>query len=206
MSTRRRIVKGLVARHITGEPVPEYGPAMRAIHPRWQRAVTALFATAGDRTKALAMAGYEAKRDSLHVMASRIFADDRVRAAVREEANKFLEIAEPEMISTTLHILRDPKERASDRLRAIEMIWNRSNPVVTKHKLEVEHHLNSDERDVQHYRALKRLGAPQDAFIARFGPHGIARVEAMILAEDTKRIAATTIDAEFEEVNEAQAQ
>ena len=40
------------------EPVPEMGPAMRVLHPRWQRAVIALFATNGDRTKALRLAGY----------------------------------------------------------------------------------------------------------------------------------------------------
>jgi len=86
------------------------------------------------------------------------------------------------------------------------MLWSRSNPVLTKHKIEVTHTLTNEERDIQHYRALKRIGAPQDAFIARFGTNGLARVEAMIAAEDEKqrKIAAdagATIDGEFEEVN-----
>ena len=40
------------------EPRPEFGPAMRALPPRWQKAATALFITKGDRTKALRLAGY----------------------------------------------------------------------------------------------------------------------------------------------------
>jgi hypothetical protein len=78
------------------EPTPELGPAMRALHPRWQRAVTALFATNGDRSKALRLAGYKGTPDSMRVMAHRIFADDRVRAGIREEANKYIDVAEPE--------------------------------------------------------------------------------------------------------------
>jgi hypothetical protein len=196
--------KGLPARS-NGEPTPELGPAMRALHPRWQRAVTALFITNGDRTKALRIAGYQGTAESMRVMASRLFADDRMRAAIREMAGKNIDIAEPEMLGTTMSILRNVGERASDRLAAVRMIWDRSNPVVSKHKLEVEHHLSSDERDIQHYRALKQLGAPQDAFVARFGPHGIPRVEALILAEDAKRreIEGGTIDATYEVIEQS---
>lgn len=169
------------------DPVPEMGPAMRVLHPRWQRAVIALFATNGDRTKALRLAGYVAKPRSMKVMAHRIFADDRVRAAIRETVGVNLDIAEPEMLGTTLSILRNVGEKASDRLSAIRMIWDRTNPVINKHKLDIEHHVTSDERDIAHYTALKKLGAPPEAFTARFGVHGIARVEALILAEEAKR-------------------
>ena len=170
------------------EPVPEMGPAMRVLHPRWQRAVIALFATNGDRTKALRLAGYTVpKHNSLKVMAHRIFADDRVRAAIREVAGHNIDIAEPELLGTTLAILRNVGEKAGDRLSAIRMVWDRANPVINKHKLDIEHHVTSDERDIQHYNALKKLGAPPEAFTARFGVHGIARVEALILAEQAKR-------------------
>jgi hypothetical protein len=186
------------------EPDPELGPAMRAIHPRWQRAVAALFATNGNRADALRLAGYKGTRDSIKAMAWRIFNDDRVRLAIREEAVKFIDVAEPELISTTMSIMRNVGERASDRLAAIRMVWDRANPVVSKHKLEVEHHLTNDERDIQHYRALKKLGAPADAFIARFGPHGLPRVEALILAEEAKRreIEGGVVDADYQVVEE----
>jgi hypothetical protein len=186
------------------DPVPELGPAMRALHPKWQRAVVALFATNGDRTKALRLAGYTVpKHNSLKVMAHRIFADDRVRAAIREVAGANIDIAEPELLGTTMAILRNVGEKASDRLAAIRMVWDRANPVISKHKLDVEHHVSSDERDMQHYRALKRLGAPPDAFLARFGVHGIRRVEMMIVAEEAKRreIEGEVVDLEPEREN-----
>ena len=171
---------------------------MRALNPRWQKAVTALFLTGGNRAAAVRMAGYKAKRDnSLYVRASRLFADDRVRAAIREEAAKHIEIAEPELLAATLSIVRDTDKRDVDRLRAIAMIWDRANPVLNKHKIEVEHHLSVDETDMQHYRALQNLGAPQSTFVARFGYNGLARVEAMIAAEDTKH---KQIETDYHEV------
>jgi hypothetical protein len=189
------------------EPTPEMGPAMRALPPRWREAVTALFATSGDRTKALRLCGYKAdNKKSLYVQACRLFADDRVRAAIREEAAKQIDIAEPEMLGTTLGILRDRAEKASDRLRAVSMIWDRSNPVISKHKLEVEHHITDAERDVRHWHALKKIGAPPEAFLARFGPNGLPRVEALVLAEEAQRrginghAEANTIEADYEEI------
>jgi hypothetical protein len=187
------------------EPQPELGPAMRALNPRWQKAVTALFVTKGNRSAALRVAGYKAKPNGLHVLASRIFADDRVRAAVREVAARMIEIAEPELLATTLDIMRDTGTRPADRLAAARMVWDRANPVLNKTKIEVEHHLSSDELDQQHYRALQRLGAPQTAFLARFGHNGLARVQAMILAEEAKQKqiengVGVVVDGEFEEV------
>ena len=188
----------------SSEPTPELGPAMRALHPRWQRAVTALFATNGDRSKALRLAGYKGTPDSMRVMAHRIFADDRVRAGIREEANKYIDVAEPEMIGTTMSILRDVGERAADRLAAVRMIWDRSNPVVSKHKLEVEHHLTNDERDVTHYRALKEIGAPPDAFVARFRAAWYRARRSPHLGRNSKlrEIEGDTIDADYELVEE----
>jgi hypothetical protein len=187
----------------SSEPDPEFGPAMRALHPRWQRVAVALFATNGDRTAALRLCGYKADNGAaLKAQASRLFADNRMRAAIRELAAAHIDIAEPEMLSATMSILRNVGEPGTTRLAAIRMIWDRANPVMTKHKIEIEHHVSNDERDMQHYRALKRIGAPQEAFISRFGPNGLARVEALILAEETKRreIEGPTIETEYEAV------
>jgi hypothetical protein len=98
----------------------------------------------------------------------------------------------------------DHKELARDRLAAVRIIWDRANPVINRTKLEIEHHLTNDERDISHYRALQRLGAPQDAFLVRFGHTGMARVQALIAVEDSKvkQLAdkSDVIDGEFEEV------
>jgi hypothetical protein len=104
---------------------------------------------------------------------------------------------EPELLATTFEIMRDNAIEPRDRLAAIRMVWDRANPVLTKHKIEVEHHLSVDQVDVEHYRALQKLGAPQSAFLARFGHNGLARVEAMIAAEDTKH---KLIEADYREV------
>jgi hypothetical protein len=184
-------------------PEPEFGPAMRALSPRWQKAVTALFLTGGNQTEALRIAGYKdtknkwGKTAALTVLASRMFADDRVRAAIREEAVKHIDVAEPELLATTLSIVRDTKKRDIDRLRGISMIWDRANPVLNRTKVEVEHHLSVDETDVTHYRALQKLGAPQSTFLARFGYNGLARVEAMVAADDAKH---KQIETDYHEV------
>src|SRR6266446_9695037 len=149
-----------VAKSAPREPVPELGPAMRVLPKRWRVAVLALFDTKGDRTMALRLAGYKSKQESLHVIASRVFADSRVRLAIREECVARIDGAEPELIELVRNIMRDPEEKATDRLRAAAMLWDRSNPVVQKHKIDVTHHLSVDEIEIQHYRGLKRLGAP----------------------------------------------
>ena len=133
-----------------------------------------------------------------------MFQDPRMRAAVRELAAAMIEISEPELLATTFEILRDTTQDAKDRLMAARMIWDRANPVMTKHKIEVEHHLSSDELDVQHYRALQKIGAPMSAFLARFGHNGLARVQTLIMAEEAKQKQiesnAGVVDGKYEEV------
>jgi hypothetical protein len=186
------------------DPAPERGPAMAALPAKWQACVDALFLTNGEQTKAIEIAGYKGKRESLRVMASRIFSDDRVRLAVREECVKRIDVSEPELLAQTFSILRNVGENTRDRLNAIAMVWNRANPVLHKTKIGVEHVLTDDERDIRHWRALKKLGAPLEAFISRFGANGIARVEALVLAEEAKQreIEGPVIEAEYEAVNE----
>jgi hypothetical protein len=187
------------------EPEVELGSAMRALSPRWRVAVHALFETKGNRSAAARAAGYGGTARNLASYASRMFSDPRVRAAVKEECAKRIDISEPELLEATLTIVRDKKEKAADRLRATAMIWDRANPVMSKHRIEVEHHLTTDERDIQHYLALKKLGAPHDAFLRRFGPHGIARVEGLVLAEEARRRQIegnTTIETTYEEIEQ----
>lgn len=182
----------------------ELGPAMRALSPQRRAAVRALFRTKGNRSAAARLAGYKGSPRNLAAHASRMFAAPGVRAAVKEECTRQIDISEVEIFETTMGIIRDKKQKTADRMRAIGMVWDRANPVMTKHKIEVEHHLTTDERDIQHYQALKKLGAPHDAFLRRFGPNGLARVETLVLAEQARRqqIEGKTIDAEYEEIEE----
>jgi hypothetical protein len=187
------------------EPAPELGPAMRALPPKWQQAVMHLFLNGGNKTGAVRSAGFGngSKQRTLSVIGHRLFNDERVRAAVKEVATANIDIAEPEVLATTLDIMRDGLIPARDRLRAAGMIWDRANPVINKTKVDITSHLSTDELDLTHYRALQRIGAPHEAFINRFGESGLARVEAMALADDNRMKlieSGQTVDADYEDV------
>jgi hypothetical protein len=185
---------------------------MRALPPRWQKAVMALFACGGNQSLAYRLAGMGGKDASpvgpattaVRANSTRLFADPRVRAAIREYAITQIDVAEPEVMHTVLEIMRNANERPADRLKAAAMIWDRAAPVVNKLRVDVEHHLSVNELDVKHFRALAKLGAPRQAFIDRFGVNGLARVEALVTADDLrqKQIEGPTIDAEYKEAND----
>jgi hypothetical protein len=140
---------------------------MRVLPLKWQRAVTALFITGGNKAQAARHAGYKAKGDGIYVVASRIFADVRVRAAIREVAAQQIDIAEPELLATTLAIMRDSNEPARDRLRAVAMVWDRANPVVIS--VRYREQFSSDRTFVQ----MGISDVPPDGDIA---PHARAQI------------------------------
>jgi len=183
---------------VSNEPVAEFGPAMRALHPRWQRAVIGLFISGGNKTAALRLAGYKADNlNSIKATASKIFADARVKAAVLEECANHLATDAPEMLAIAAGIARNTEARDADRLSATRIYLDRGLPITTTHRVEVEHHLSVDQTDMEHYRALQKLGAPQSAFLARFGANGLPRVEAMVAADDAKH---KLIETDYQEV------
>jgi hypothetical protein len=166
----------------------------------------ALFVTGGNQSGAYRMAGLGGASDhAVRANSSRLFADPRIRAAIREYAITQIDVAEPEVMHTVLQIMRDANERGADRLRAAAMIWDRAAPVVNKLKVDVEHHLSVNELDVKHYRALQRLQAPRQAFLDRFGVNGLARVEALVTADELRQKqieGPAAIDADYEEVKD----
>jgi hypothetical protein len=170
----------------------EIGPAMRALCPRHREAVRMLFELKGNRVAVFRALGYGNPqgpnyRRNIHAESSRFFSDKRVRAAIREEITARLDSGEVEILEGVRDIALNTEIKATDRLRALGMMWDRSRPVETKHRIEVEHSVTNDERDVQHFVAMKRIGAPQDAFLRRFGANGIVRVEALVAAEEARR-------------------
>ena len=140
---------------------------------------------------------------NLNSHASKFFSDRRVRAAIREECANRLEYLEPEILEAVRSIANNAKFKPADRLRALSLIWDRCRPIESKHKIEVEHHITNDERDVQHFLAMKKIGAPPEAFLRRFGANGMARVEALVAAEEARRrqLDGPMIDAECEAVD-----
>jgi hypothetical protein len=183
----------------------ETGPAMRALSPRHRQAVIELFNTGGNRTEALRRCGYGGKPDNLNSHASKFFSDRRVRAAIREQCEAKLQYIEPELLEAVAAMARDEKVKSADRLRALAMLWDRSRPVESKHQIEITHTVSDDERDVAHFRALQRIGAPEEAFQRRFGSNGLERVKLLVLAEDSRQrqLDGRVIDAEAVEVEDA---
>ena len=184
----------------TREPNPEIGPALRSLPPKWRRAVLALFDCKGNRTAALRAAGYTGKQESVRTMACRIFADKRVRAAVREECAARIDLSEVEVVEAVMAIVRDTHKKSADRLRAAGMIWDRSRPVERRLNVDVQHHLDPTEQEIAHYRALQQIGAPREAFLDRFGTTGLARVEGLIVKRDAEE--AEVITAEYTDVTD----
>jgi hypothetical protein len=188
----------------------EIGPAMRALCARHREAVRLLFELKGNRTAVFKALGYGNPKNPKYVRniqaeSSKFFADKRIRAAIREEITARLDSGEVEIFEGVRSIANDTEERATDRLRALGMLWDRARPVETKHRIEVEHSVTNDERDMQHYVAMKRIGAPEDAFVRRFGVNGIARVEALVAAEEERRrqLDGPIIDAQLEDAVDA---
>jgi hypothetical protein len=185
----------------------ELGPCMRALPSnRWRAFVECLLLEPpghGAQTNAARRAGFGHARTSplnMAKIASRSMRDDRIVAAIGEECRKLLRGGAPDAVKALQNLVRNPEHR--DHVRGIALVLGRTDPEIQQHKIEVEHYVTNEERDIQHYRALKKLGAPAEAFLARFGPNGLARVEALILAEEAKRReiedTGTTIVAEYE--------
>jgi hypothetical protein len=183
---------------VSNEPASEFGPAMRVLPVRWQRAVVGLFLNGGNMTAAYKAAGFASTTSkSVKSCAWRLFNDARVKAAVLEEAANHISSSAPEMLSVVAGIARSVKAKDADRLSAARIYLDRGLPLTTTHKIEVEHHLSVDQTDMEHYRALKKLGAPQSAFLDRFGANGLDRVVQLVAADDAKH---KVIEANYEEV------
>ena len=132
-------------------------------------------------------------------MAWKVFADPRVKAAVLEECANRLATDAPEMLALVAGIARNTEARDADRLSAARIYLDRGLPLTTTHRVEVEHHLSVDQTDMEHYRAMQKMGVPQSAFLDRFGANGLPRVQAMIAAEEVKQ---KVIAADYHEVEE----
>jgi hypothetical protein len=75
---------------------------MRALRPRQQRVVLALFRTRGNRTEANeARRVWQGFAQVSEIARLKFFMDDRVRAAVREVAEREIAICEPELLALT---------------------------------------------------------------------------------------------------------
>lgn len=156
------------------------GPAMQRLNERQRHFVTAMIEYGGTSYSRAARAAGYSEATVLH-HAHKMAHDESIQAAIKEEAVRRLNTGALMAVKTVLIIMEDPTTEKKDRLKAAEMIMNRTGMHATsEHKVAVTH---KDE-------------TPSEL---------VKRIESMArgLGLDPKKLLGNAaIDAEFEEVVE----
>jgi len=178
-----------------GEPEAwgELGPAMRELTELQRNFVRALLTETGHGaiTRAARKAGYgrNSKAATLSKHAHYLSRDQKVIAAISEEAKKVIRVGHPEAAAALLSVVRNPEHR--DHMRAVAAVLDRCDPVVTKHSVDVTHrHEDPDRAALEELKALKQLGTQREKLLELYGPNGLDRLEALEAVEDAHRAAA----------------
>lgn len=139
--------------------------------------------------RAAMLAGYSMdNKKAAAVTGHRLAHDDRVQSAIQEEATRRLNASVIMAVSTLVQIAEDPKTQTKDRLKAIEMIANRTGlHATTEHRVQVEHVTTNEETLERLARLSKVLGLEPAKLLGSIG---------------AKIVGDKIIDAEFTEVTD----
>jgi hypothetical protein len=171
------------------EPEPEMGPAMRALPSnRWRTFVSHYLMLPPSRTgvfsnqaEAARRAGFGTARSHVNTMARigyRLVQDDRIQAAISEEARKLLRGGGFEAVKQLLSIVNNPEHR--DQIKAIGMVLARVDPEVTRHDMNIVHrHIDPVEEELEELRACRALGTPRERLLELFGGNKLPMLEAL---------------------------
>jgi len=140
------------------EALGEYGPAMRILTEKQREFVSRLVETGCSYTDAARAAGYSGvSANSLRVTGHRLAHDDKVIAAIREEAERKMRAGAAFGVHALEEIARDPTHK--DRLRAagklLGMAGLREDESRTVHHV---HELNDEQLDARIRMLAKRNG------------------------------------------------
>ena len=163
----------------------QLGPAMRALPSEQWRAFVEYYLLEkpgyGAQTAAARRAGFGTARTTplnMARIASRLMRDDRIVAALSEEAKKIVRGGAPEAARALLGLVRDPTHK--DHARGIAMVLARTDPEVSQHDVQIVHKIiDPDEESLEELRAARRLGASRQTLLELFGPNGLDRLEAL---------------------------
>jgi phage terminase small subunit len=175
-------------------------PELAALPSAMQRAfVESLFAVDGKgkllaKAAAARAAGYAGDPHQLKAMAQKLLRDPRVTAAIRSEVQRRIRTLGPEAIAALSEIAGD--ETHKDRLKAVNVILERIDPVATKIDVSHTHVIDHTKTALEHLKRLRDLGVSRDVLVREFGEIGLARWE-NLLAQEAKPM----VDAEFTEIN-----
>jgi hypothetical protein len=184
----------------------ELGPAMKALpNNRWRAFVEFYLLEPpghGAQTNAARRAGFgHARTTPLNMarIASRLMRDDRMIAAIAEEARKILRGGAPEAARALLNLVRNPESK--DHARGIAMVLARTDPEVQQHDLQVNHRIiDADQEALEELRAARALGATRDKLIELFGGNYLPRLERLEAAQIER--SAKIIDGDAVEVEQ----
>jgi predicted DNA-binding WGR domain protein len=176
----------------------ELGPAMRALpNDRWRNMVRFYVADTkhGALTRAARKAGWgrpNTKAQTLSKQAWALSRDERFIAAVSEECQRLLRIGQPEAVAALYNVIRDPKHR--DHMRAVALVLDRTDPLISKHIVDVTHHkVDPDREALEQLKALRKVGATREKLLELYGPNGLDRIEALEAIELAQRSAAAKV-------------
>jgi phage terminase small subunit len=165
------------------------GPAMRALPERMRSFVRhyVLDYEHGAPGRAYLAAGYQASKENARTDAWKLLQDERIIAAIAEEAKKVLRSGHPMAVKVIHEIMADVNHK--DRLKAATALLERSDPTSTSHRIDVTHkvEISADEEALQELAALRQLNVTRDELIELFGWNGLERLEKLETRENTKR-------------------
>ncbi len=125
------------------------GPAMTELSPMMRQFVLAILQTGCSQAKAAELAGYTGNAATLKATGWRLAHDDRVQAAIQEEARKLIRDTAGMAIGVIADIAQDRTLPPRDRLKAAVELLNRSG--LHPH---TEHHVTVERQRQQTTAAL----------------------------------------------------
>jgi phage terminase small subunit len=142
-------------------PDTAFGPAMQALSERQQRFVLSLLEQRGrpSYAKAAREAGYSDIKEGAKVRGHFLAHDERVIAAIHEEARKRIESSAFMAANVLIEIAADESLEAKERRAAAGMLLDRSGlSVVTRQQIDVNHN-HTDRTGAAMVERIKALAA-----------------------------------------------
>jgi len=181
----------------------DLGPAMKELNER-QRAFVRAYVVhppgPGALVNSYIAAGYgtaESKRETLAKNAHHLSRDEKIIAAVKEEATKLLRLGHPEAVNVLFDVMRDPNHK--DRVRAATAFLDRADPLTTHSRVDITHKvISADEEAIEELRATRALGASRERLLDLFGENELPRLERLEAAKaaQAKLVTGRVIDNE----------
>lgn len=165
-----------------------YGKAFQALNDRQQRFVIAMCENGGANAKRCAqIAGYTGDDNTLGVTAHRLSHDDKVLAALKEEADRRLRGGAVLGASVLVEIANDPTHK--DRFRAADRLLERAGLLVIQtNKNIVEHTVNEEDVKTRIAKAARELGLDPKVFLGAAAAQLPAPIDAEFTVIEPERV------------------